>query len=115
MEREDPSELTEITSSVGGAVVGTALGILTDPWIGSAGGAVVTRLIRSVGSEVEKRFVGERQERRLVQASEVIAGEFQERLAANELLRTDGFFDAGEEPAPAEDLLEGVLRTAVDS
>jgi hypothetical protein len=30
-------------------------------------------------------------------------------------LRSDGFFDAYADPAPAEDLLEGVLRTAVDS
>jgi hypothetical protein len=31
VEREDPSQVTEITSSVGSAVVGTALGILTNP------------------------------------------------------------------------------------
>lgn len=84
--------------------------------MGRASGEAVARVLLHVGSEIERWILGPRQQRRIGQAAKAAYAEIQEKLAEGHQARSDGFF-AAQEPdgeSPAEELLEGVLRTAAD-
>lgn len=115
-ERRDVSEAVETASAVGGALAGTALTLLAGPFVGSASGEAVARVLRRVGFEIQHRFLAPRQERRIGEAYKSAVDEAQSELDAGRQARTDGFFDQPdpEHASPAEEILEGVLRTAAD-
>ena len=110
------SEAVETFSAVGGALTGTAITLAAGPFVGSASGEAVARVLLRVGHEVEQRFFAPRQGRRIEQALEAATEASQRALQAGEEIRSDGFFDhsAAGDASPAEELLEGVLRTAAD-
>ncbi len=110
---DDPSEITESLSAAGGAVVGAALTILAGPIAGGAGGAIVARVFRRVGAEIERVILGPRQQQRVGAAAEAAAERMRD---AGRPIRSDGFFDESvERESDGLELLEGVLRTAADS
>ena len=115
---KDPevSEIVETVSAVGGAVAGVAVTLAAGPFVGSASGEVVARVLRRVGHEVEQRFLAPLQERRIGRALQAAADASKAELEAGNEIRSDGFFDqqGPDEPSPAEEILEGVLRTAAD-
>jgi hypothetical protein len=114
--RAEASEIVETVSAVGGALAGTAVTLVAGPFVGSASGEAVARVLLRVGHEVEQRFLAPRQERRIGEAFQAATEAAQKALEAGEEIRSDGFFDEArsDEPSPAEELLEGVLRTAAD-
>jgi hypothetical protein len=69
---------------------------------------------REVGAELERRFLAPRQERRIGEAIAAADKEFTKEARAGRRVREDGFFDApnADRGSPAEEILEGVLRTA---
>lgn len=115
-EKREPSEIVEAASAVGGALAGTAVTFVAGPWVGSASGEAVARVLLHVGSEIERWILGPRQERRIGRAAQVAYEEIQKQLEEGHQARSDGFFNAHEPDggSPAEELFEGVLRTAAD-
>lgn len=106
----------ETASAVGGALAGTALTLMAGPFVGSASGEAVARVLRRVGFEIERRFLAPRQERRIGEAYKAAAEGVARELEAGHVVRTDGFFDQPDpdHESPAGEILEGVLRTAAD-
>jgi hypothetical protein len=116
-DRREPSEIMETASAIGGALAGTAMTLLAGPFVGSASGEAVARVLLRVGFEVERRFLTPRQESRLGEAYAAAAQGIAAHLDASEKARSDGFFEqpGPEQSSPADELLEGVLRTAADA
>ncbi len=101
---------------MGGAATGTGLTALTsEPLAGGPLGAAATHVFQRVGVALRDRLNTPqwiRADRALSVAYEAI----QERLAAGEQLRDDGFFEeVGGGRRAGEELLEGVLLQAADS
>lgn len=112
--RQEGSELVETASAVGGALAGTAVTLVAGPFVGSAAGEAIARVLLRVGAEIERRLLGPRQEARIAEAYEVAAAEIASQLEDGAVLRAD-FVEAPPEESPAWDLLEGTLRTAADA
>jgi hypothetical protein len=113
---QEVSEIVDTVSAIGGALAGTALTLVAGPFVGNVSGEVVARVLAGVGYEIEQRFFAPRQERRIGLAYQAAVETASEELAAGKQTRSDGFFDppGPDEPSPAEEILEGVLRTAAD-
>jgi hypothetical protein len=90
--------------------------LVAGPFVGGASGEVVARVLLRIGSELEERVFAPREQRRIGLAYAAAAQSAEARLAAGERVRSDGFFDAEEgASSPAEEMLEGVLRSAADA
>lgn len=115
-ERREVSQIVETVSAIGGALAGTAVTLTAGPFVGNASGEVVARALARVGYAIEKRFFAPRQEQRIGLAYQAAVQTASEELAAGRQIRSDGFFDqpGPDIPSPAEEILEGVLRTAAD-
>jgi hypothetical protein len=115
-DRAEVSEVVETISAVGGALAGTAVALVAGPFVGSASGEAVARVLLRVGHEVEQRFLAPRQQRRVDQALQAATEAARNELDAGKEIRADGFFDqpSPDDPSPAGEVLEGVLRTAAD-
>jgi len=117
-ENREVSEVVETVSAMGGALAGTALTLtlIAGPFVGSTSGEAVARVLLRVGFEIERRFMAPRQERRIGEAYKAAAEGVARELEAGREARTDGFFDHPDpdHASPAEEILEGVLRTAAD-
>lgn len=112
---DEPGELVQSASAVGGALAGTALTLVAGPFVGSASGELTARVLLRIGAEIEKRLLGPRQEQRIAEAYRVTADAIAERLNAGEPPRSDGFFEPTDHgDSAADELLEGVLLTAAD-
>ncbi|HEX3874776.1 MAG TPA: hypothetical protein VHW26_11560 [Solirubrobacteraceae bacterium] len=113
------SELVAAGGDFAAASVGGALGLIGGPVgvvVGAAGGVAATRVFRRVGAQLRRRWLDPRQELRLAGAYTIAADQVKSRLAAGAQPRGDGFFESGvDDRAPAEELLEGVLRAAADA
>ena len=111
--------LIESGSDMAGAPAGAALGLIAGPAGvigGAAGGIAISRVLKNVGADLRRRLLGPREELR-VGAAAAFAGEaIREILDSGQQPRNDGFFETnGEDRAPAEELLEGVLLQARDA
>jgi len=65
-DRPEVSDMVETVSAVGGALAGTALTLAAGPFVGSASGEAVARVLARVASAIEQRFFAPRQQQRLV-------------------------------------------------
>jgi hypothetical protein len=118
-EKDLAKELIEGGAELAGASAGAALGLIGGP-AGALGGAAVgvtvTRALRKVGADLRERLMTPRETVRTGAAYAVAAATIRERLEHGDAPRSDGFFEAGEAGrAAAEELLEGVLRSAADA
>jgi hypothetical protein len=111
--------LIEGGAELAGASIGAALGLIGGPPTvvgGAAVGAIASRTLRQLGSEIHQRMLGPRQRVRVGGALAVAAETIDTRLKAGEVPRADGFFDASSTGRPAaEEVLEGVLLAAGDA
>ena len=64
-EHRNVSDIVEAVSAVGGALAGTAMTLIAGPFVGSASGETLARVLARVGYEIEQRFLAPRQERRI--------------------------------------------------
>lgn len=119
-DRRRATDLIETGGELAGALTGGALGTIGGPAgvvLGAAGGVAVTRTLQRLGAEVQERVLAPRQRARAGLALGVATERFAERAARGEDVRDDGFFEkrpGGERPE-ADELLEGVLRRAMDA
>jgi hypothetical protein len=95
---------------------GGAAGALTGEPAGKAVGATTPVMVRSLAwavREFRERVLGHREAVRVFDAITVAKARIDERLAAGDVPRSDGFFDAWQGTwSDADELLEGVLLAA---
>ncbi len=83
---------------------------------GAAAGVVLTRALRRAGLEVYDRLLVARQQVRVAATLGIAANDVDELSASGASLRTDGFFEEGDERrSDADELMEGVLLHAADA
>lgn len=103
----------EVGGNVGSAIIG---GLLAGPAgivIGAASGPILTKLFTKVGAELKERYLGNREESRVGFTYATGYHKLKSRLEAGDELREDDFFELNEtNRSPAEEILEGVLRSA---
>jgi hypothetical protein len=114
---DEPSEALRNFIQAGGQVVGqvagAAVALFAGPFVGAGAGAAIGEVLARVGTELHDRVLGPRQNARAAGALASAAVRIEEHLAAGDVPRTDGFFDAGPDGRPeAEEVLEGTLLTA---
>jgi hypothetical protein len=103
----------EVGGSVGSAIIGGLLAGPVGAVIGAASGPILTKLFTKVGSEIKNRILGAREESRIGFTYATGYHKLKTRLEAGDELRKDDFFDVDENNrSTAEEVLEGVLRSA---
>ncbi len=99
-----------------GAVTGALVALAGDPGIAAvlgASGVAVTQVIQRLGSEVNQRYLGEREEVRIGAAMAFAIEQVHANRERGLQVRQDGFFHKQPgERAAAEEVLEGVLLAA---
>lgn len=114
---DDLPKLLELGTEIAGGVAGAAFGFIAagppGALAGGASGPVFTHALKRLASDVRRRMLGPREERRIGAVLAYAIEATQARLDAGERVRQDGFFDAslGDRPA-AEEVAEGVLLSA---
>jgi hypothetical protein len=97
---------------LGGGAVGAATGEIAGAAAG-AGTPIAVRGLAWGAREFRERVLGHREAVRVIDAITVAKARIDERLAAGDVARSDGFFNARKaDRSDAEELLEGVLLAA---
>jgi hypothetical protein len=115
------NELVESGSDIAGSAVGAALGFVAGGPVGAAAGAAtgsgLSHVIKHVGSDLKRRFLGPREEVRVGAALAFAGSTINHLLEKGATPRQDGFFEPSPDGnrAPGEELLEGVLLKARDA
>lgn len=118
-DKELTTELIQSGSDIASAAVGATIGLIGTP-VAAVGGAVagvaIARTLKKVGSELKRRFLGPKEEKR-IGATFAFAGQIiSAGLSAGKKLRSDGFFDINTNVnTPADEIFEGILLKARDS
>ena len=98
--------------SISGAV-GAAIGLLGGPpgaVLGGFVGGAFSTAVKKLASEMDKRFMGPREQARVGVVCALGAAEIVERINAGDKLREDGFFEEGEAGrSDAEEVWESLL------
>jgi hypothetical protein len=103
----------EVGGSLGSAIIGGLLAGPAGVVIGAASGPILTKLFTKVGSEIKNRILGAREESRIGFTYATGYDKLKTRLESGDELRQDDFFDIDENNrSTAEEILEGVLRSA---
>ena len=113
-EPQEPGEFVQSASAVGGALAGTTATLFAGPFVGSAAGELTARVLLHVGTEVQKRLLAPRQEKRIAEAYASASKGVEAHLVNGDRLRDD-FYDPSEDGGTAGEFLEGVLLTAADA
>jgi hypothetical protein len=89
---------------------------MAGPYVGGSAGVLVARVLRRAGIEIQGWVLSSRQKLRIETAGEAAATSIADHRAAGYEVRMDGFFSdlSDHAEAPADELLEGALRTAAD-
>lgn len=104
---------SEITGSISGSVIG---GLIAGPIgmvIGGASGPIITKVIKSIGTEVKSRILSPREEVRIGAVYTYAIDKILKNEQSGRVLRDDNFFTA--EPnmrSDSEEIFEGVILKA---
>ena len=117
MEDKDQNIITEIietgsdlTGSISGSIIGALVAGLPEAIAGGAAGPIITRAFKSVGLEIKKRILGDREKVRIGAAYTFALSKINENLNKGQKLRNDGYFEATNNKRPtSEEILEGAL------
>lgn len=109
--------VAELGGSVAGAAVGAAIGTAVAGPLGAVGGALAGTVLEKgfqlVGTEIKKRMLSPREERRIGAVYAYANQKINRNLVAGRMIRTDSFFEVIGEARPTnEEILEGVLLAA---
>jgi hypothetical protein len=95
-------------AEVAGAAGGAALGG-SDPVLSASVGAAFTQVIKSVGEDIEERYLAPRERQRLTRSASLIVHKIRENYDAGKGLRSDSFFEANDDRAEAEEIFERTM------
>ncbi|HAS8623086.1 TPA: hypothetical protein I7784_22825 [Vibrio vulnificus] len=104
-------------SEIAGSAIGGALGFLAGGPLGAAAGSAVgagaATALKKIGNDVSERFLSEREKVRAGGVLAIAANDIQQRIAAGESIRDDGFFESRSNArSGAEEIAESVLLKA---
>jgi hypothetical protein len=107
----------EMAGAAAGGAAGFVIGGPGGAALGGAGGVVVTRAVKRLGGEIQRWVLGPMGEVRVGAATAYAYDSISVRIMAGDTLRDDEPWreDSGRGRTAAEEVLEGVLRTAADS
>lgn len=111
--RHRVSQLVSTGADLIGGATGVAieflLGGVPGAFLGAAGVPLVRETLLRVGDDLQQRFLGPREAARVGAAMALAVAEVQHRLTKGDKLRNDGFFEATERRADADEVVEAVL------
>jgi hypothetical protein len=103
----------EITGGLMGSILGVYLAGPTGLVIGGVGGPLLSKALRSIGTEMKQRLLGPREEIRIGAVYTFALAKIKENFENSKQIRTDDFFDKkGNNRSGAEEILEGIVITA---
>lgn len=108
-------------SDIAGSVAGSAIGFIAGgPPLavlsGAAAGPIIGRVIKRIGNDMHRRFLGPRERTRIGATAAFAVQAIQSLEKSGKTLRTDGFFKGDQARRPsADEILEGVLLKARDA
>lgn len=106
----------ELTGAAAGAAIGFFGGTPVTVIGGAAAGALLSQVLKKVGSDIKQRLIGPREEIRVGAAFTYAITGISEKISSGQTLREDGFFtENSNKRIPAEEILEGILLKARDS
>lgn len=110
-------EIIDTGSESLGGIAGVGIGFLIAGPVGGVLGAVgttiITRLFKSVGSDIRERFLSPRESNRIGTAYEFAKQKIEENESKGIPLRNDNFFESVNNNRPAsEEVLEGIFLTS---
>lgn len=115
-ELKDTSELIETGSEIVGGLGGAAIGLLIagpgGALAGAVGGPLLTKTIKRIGSEIQNRVLGKREEIRVGATLSYALAKIKDNLDKGKTLREDGFFNNETNRSDADEILEGTLLSA---
>jgi hypothetical protein len=103
---------SDITGSIGGAVIGTLIAGPAGLVLGGASGPIITRLFKKIGNEIQERILSSREELRIGAAYTFAIKKINENLISGKQIRNDGFFEPKTVRPLSEEILEGIILTA---
>lgn len=115
---EKTRKLLESGSEIAASASGAAIGLLLGPGgaiAGAAFGPVLKRTFFKVGSEINDRMVGPRENIRMGAMASYAINRINELLEDGEELRGDNFFDEEADRSIAEEIFEGTLLKAKEA
>lgn len=118
-ENNDPPipKLANTGADVAGAATGTTLGMLVGgppgALLGAATSPVLSNVFKSVGAEINKRYISPREDKRVASVLSYAIQRAEQKIDDGEEVRSDGFFDEGaSDRSTADEVVEGALLTA---
>lgn len=104
---------SEISGGVGGAIIGGLFAGPVGAVLGGASGPIITRVFKSIGTEIKERFLSHREEVRIGAAYTFALSKINENESNGLLLRNDDFFQNVDNNRPAsEEVLEGIILSS---
>ena len=104
---------SEISGGVGGAIIGNIVAGPVGAIWGGASGPVLTRLFKSIGTEIKGRFLSRREEVRIGAAYTFALNKIHRNQELGLELRKDDFFgNAENDRPPSVEILEGIILSS---
>ena len=104
---------SEISGGIGGAIIGGLIAGPSGAIIGGAGGPIITKVFKSIGTEIRKRYLSPREEMRIGAAYTFAINKIKKNEDNGETLRNDDFFKGINDKRPAsEEVLEGIILSS---
>lgn len=104
---------SDISGGIGGAVIG---GLIAGPeglLIGGASGPIISKVFKSIGTEIKERFLSPRENIKIGAAYTFAINKIKENESNGQKLRNDDFFKVMKNNRPAsEEVLEGIILSA---
>ena len=104
---------SDITGSIGGAVIGTLIAGPVGSIVGGVSGVIVTKLFKKIGAEIKERVLTSREEIRIGAVYTFALNKISQNENIGKTVRTDNFFSSRKNDRPySEEILEGIVLTA---
>ncbi|MCZ8022453.1 MAG: hypothetical protein O9294_11865 [Cytophagales bacterium] len=103
----------DISGSIAGSVIGGLVAGSTGLIIGGASGPLITKAFKKIGSEIQKRFISQREEIRIGALYAFAIHKLENNIKSGQVMRTDAYFDSKKiKRSDAEEIFEGVVLSA---
>lgn len=104
---------SEISGGIGGAIIGGLLAGPAGVVIGGASGPIITKVFKSIGTEIKERYLSPREGIRIGAAYTFAINKIKENESNGQSLRNDNFFkDINDKRPASEEVLEGIMLSS---
>lgn len=104
---------SEISGGIGGVIISGLLAGPAGDVIGGASGPIITKVFKSIGTEIHERFLGPRETMRIGAVYTFAINKIKENEFNGQTLRNDNFFkDINNNRPASEEVLEGIILSS---